>query len=104
MARKRKTREEKIRASIRRQPKIQEKAVATSLDARDFSLPTYRFVNREFASKNPGTKSEFTRREKGQNSIQFELLASNKPDLLKTFLISSFILTLELVLYFALKS
>lgn len=83
MSKKRKTRQEKIKAS--------------------FQTPTFSFVKREFdqnltslSLKGPSSKSK-------ENSTQIDFSASIKFDILKTFILASFIFAAEAMLYWLWK-
>lgn len=91
MAKKRKTREEKIRAQFRRDPT-------------QFPQPTFSFVKGEFDNSKSRTNAKTSFIEKSQSLGQSEFSASTSHDLIKTFAIATFIFALELVLYFAWKS
>ena len=87
MSKKRKTREEKIKASLRTQ----------------FTKPTFSFVKGEFGNATSGTNSQASSGEQQEKTIQSEILASTYRDLLKTLVIASAIFIIEAVLYLAWK-
>lgn len=95
MAKKRKTREQKTRATLRRQ---ENEAMQVG-----FPGPRYEFVNREKSEPKLGSVVRAENSQRANILGQSEILASSPSDLLKTFLISSGILSLEAVLYFAWK-
>lgn len=90
-----KTRAQKIRAEQKRQQNEPNVSV--------FSSPRYEFVNREKSELKLGSVVRTENSQKAKSLGQSEILASSPRDLLKTFLISSGILALEAVLYFAWK-
>lgn len=93
MGKKRKTREEKIRARFRRQ-------AASGGETN----PTFNFVKREFSEEKTSNQELASKLERPERTNQTLVLASTSRDLLKTFILASLIFTTELVLYFALKS
>ncbi len=90
MAKKRKTKAQKIRTI-----QTHENTNLSPLEPVRFS-----FVNREFNTRETSEANQDQVSKKPVHSIQTTFLASAKKDLLKTFILASAILTLEAVLYF----
>ncbi|MBI3289887.1 hypothetical protein HYZ78_00650 [Candidatus Microgenomates bacterium] len=82
MAKKRKTKAQKIKAINKFEP------------------VTFNYVNREFTHSEAGKASQDQLSKKTVNSVQTVVLASTKKDLVRTFILASIILSLEAVLYF----
>lgn len=96
MAKRRKTRAEKIRASLRQQSHKPD-------NKEQFTSPTFSFVKGEFESTQAQTSSLASKLEKQEKMVQTEILGSGFADLRKTFLIASIIFLIEAVLYLAWK-
>lgn len=94
MVKKRKTKEQKIRAGLRR-----ETAVVSGESAQSTAL-AFQFVNRQSGRAQLGTTKKGKDFERIENTSQFEFLASHPQDLIKTLILASAILLSEFVLYF----
>ena len=93
MVKKRKTREQKIRALLRRQAALDGQA--------QFTTPTFEFVKREFDASKLSSDSQAQNLKRTKTLGRNEIIASSPRDLLKTLVISMLILATEVVLYFA---
>lgn len=99
MAKKRKTRKEKVRSGLRRAIPTRQIQQETNVP----TTPTFTFVKREIDSVQAQSSSPASSNEKQEKPGQIETLASPTADLRKTFLIAGILFIFEAVLYWAWK-
>ena len=93
-----KTKKQKIRATIHnesRSPHSTQNEITSMFEPTAFS-----FVNREFQSSKTSEADQARMIKRVVNSNQTAILASTRKDLIKTFILASFILLSEAMLYF----